>query len=214
MPVRLIALDIDGTLLDSRWRFRKPIERPSLKRPNVVLKLRWLPAGATTLPFRWYRKIDSPLTMIVNNGALIRSKEGRTQVRHLLPRAVANKTLEVTKPWRECAAVIFDRPSAEQVMIESLNPDDSLRAGYYSRNREFIAFAKPLETCLTEDPIQVMFNGDVVGMRQLAAQLRRAVCKEFALVTIYAKKICDDRCDQPVVLKRLLAGGVGSAARH
>ena len=52
-------------------------------------------------------------------------------------------------------------------MVESLDPDDSLRAGYYSRNREFIAFANPLETCLTEDPIQVMFSGNIAPIREI-----------------------------------------------
>src|ERR1700681_3617249 len=114
MPVRLIALDIDGTLLDSRSQIseanRAAIPEPA-KRGIEVARV----TGRRydfALPVA--QKIESPLTMIVNNGALIRSKEGRTHVRHLLPRAVAKKALEVIKPWRECAAVVFDRPSSEQ----------------------------------------------------------------------------------------------------
>jgi Cof subfamily protein (haloacid dehalogenase superfamily) len=190
MPVRLIALDIDGTLLDSRWQISEANRAAIAEATKRGIEVALVTGRRYDFALPVAQKIDSALTMIVNNGALIRSKEGRTYVRHLLPRAVAKKALEITKPRREYAAVVFDRPSAEQVMIESLDPDDSLRAGYYSRNRDFIAFAIPLETCLTEDPIQVMFSGNIAPIREIEAALRGApFAKEFALaVTIYAKK--------------------------
>ena len=128
-----------------------------------------------------------PLTMIVNNGALIRSNDGRTHLRHLLTQRVAEQVLHLTKPWREGAAVIFDRPLENQLMLERLDPDDSLRYAYYSRNKEFIGLANPLETCLTEDPIQVMLSGKVAPMREAERALRGApFAEEYALaVTMY-----------------------------
>ena len=55
---------------------------------------------------------------------------------------------------------------------------------------EFIGIAKPLETCLTEDPIQVMLSGKVVLMRGAESALRGAPFAEnFALaVTSYESK--------------------------
>jgi hypothetical protein len=190
MPVRLIALDIDGTLLDSRWQISEANRAAIAEASKRGIEVALVTGRRYDFALPVAQKIDSPLTMIVNNGALIRSKEGRTHVRHLLPLGIAKKTLEITKLWRGCTAVVFDRPSAEQVMIESLDPDDSLRSGYYSRNRDFIAFAKPLENCLTEDPIQVMFSGNIAPVREIEAALRAAsFAKEFTLaVTIYAKK--------------------------
>jgi hydroxymethylpyrimidine pyrophosphatase-like HAD family hydrolase len=128
--------------------------------------------------------------MIVNNGALIRSKEGRTHLRHLLPKHTAAQVLHLTSQWREGAAVIFDRERENQLMLESLDPDDSLRYAYYSRNLEFIGLANPLESCLTEDPIQVMLSGKVGPMRKAEAALRGAsFAEEFALaVTCYESK--------------------------
>jgi len=126
----------------------------------------------------------------VNNGALIRSKEGRTHLRHLLPQSIARQVLELTRPWREGAAVIFDRPLQNQLMLEVLDPDDSMRYAYYSRNKEFIGIAKPLETCLTEDPIQVMLSGKVAPMREAESALRGTPFAEnFALaVASYESK--------------------------
>src|ERR1700682_2847317 len=122
MPVRLIALDIDGTLLDSHWQLSEANRAAIAEATKRGIEVALVTGRRYNFAMPVAQKIDSPLTLIVNNGALIRSKEGRTHVRHLLPRAVAKKALEVIKPWRECAAVVFDRPSSEQVMVESLNP--------------------------------------------------------------------------------------------
>lgn len=190
MPVRLIALDIDGTLLDSRWQISEANRAAIAEAARRGIEVALVTGRRYDFALPVAQKIDSPLTMIVNNGALIRSKEGRTHVRHLLPRAIARNVLQITQPWRDGAAVVFDRPSAEQVMIESFNPDDSLRSAYYSRNKEFIGLADPLESCLTEDPIQVMFSGNIAPLREAEAALRAApIADKFALaVTVYAKK--------------------------
>jgi hypothetical protein len=190
MPVRLIALDIDGTLLDSRWQISEANRAAIAEAARRGIEVALVTGRRYDFALPVAQKIDSPLTMIVNNGALIRSKEGRTHVRHLLPRDIARNVLQLTQPWRDGTAVVFDRPSSEQVMIESFNPDDSLRCAYYSRNKEFIGLADPLESCLTEDPIQVMFSGNIAPLRQAEAALRAApIADKFALaVTIYAKK--------------------------
>lgn len=190
MPVRLIALDIDGTLLDSRWNLSLANRTAIAEAHRRGIEVALVTGRRYDFAMPVAQKIASPLTMIVNNGALIRSKDGRTHVRHLLPRATAAKVLQMTQAWREGTAVVFDRPTVEQVMIESLDPDDSLRYGYYTRNKEFIGLAKPLELCLTEDPIQVMFSGNIAPMREVEALLRSAeFADEFALaVTVYAKK--------------------------
>jgi Cof subfamily protein (haloacid dehalogenase superfamily) len=192
MPVKLIALDIDGTLLDSHWLVseanRKAIAEAARRGIEVALVTGRRYDFAMPVARQLYTPLTSlNLTMIVNNGALIRSNDGRTHLRHLLPQRVADQVLRLTKPWREGAAVIFDRPAENQLMLERLDPDDSLRYAYYSRNKQFIGLANPLEACLTEDPIQVMLSGKVAPMRDAERALRGAeFAQEFALaVTMY-----------------------------
>ena len=180
--MRLIALDIDGTLLDSRWQLPEANRAAIAEATRRGIEVALVTGRRYDFAMPVARQMDSPLTMIVNNGALIRSKEGQTHLRHLLPRDTAQQVLELTRPWREGAAVIFDRQLQNQLMLEVLDPDDSLRYAYYSRNKDFIGLAKPLESCLTEDPIQVMFSGKVRPMRDAEAALRGAsFVKEFAL---------------------------------
>src|SRR6266851_1744135 len=172
MAVKLIALDIDGTLLDSRWQIPEANRAAIAEATRRGIEVALVTGRRYDFAMPVARKLDSPLTMIVNNGALIRSKEGRTHLRHVLPKQTAAQVLHLTSEWREGAAVIFDRERENQLMLEVLDPDDSMRYAYYSRNKEFIGLANPLESCLTEDPIQVMLSGKVEPIRKTEAALR------------------------------------------
>jgi Cof subfamily protein (haloacid dehalogenase superfamily) len=190
MGVRLIALDIDGTLLNSRWEVspanREAIAEATRRGIEVVI----VTGRRYDFALPVVRQIDSPLTMIVNNGALVRTNNGATHLRHLLPKQTAHSVLQATASWRHAAAVVFDRPMANQVILEKINWSDATRAGYYARNRDFLAEACPLETCLDEDPIQVMFTGQVEPMRQAEQALRAVPFRgSFSLaVTVYEDK--------------------------
>jgi Cof subfamily protein (haloacid dehalogenase superfamily) len=190
MPIRLIALDIDGTLLSSHFtvsdRNRAAIAEATRRGIEVAL----VTGRRYDFALPVAQQIESPLTMIVNNGALVRTKEGRTHLRHLLPRETARRVLQITQPWRESASVVFDRPMANQVMLEHIDLEDGLRGAYYQRNLPFLAEARPLESCLNEDPIQVMIAGPVRPMREAEQALRGVpFVAEFALaVTLYESK--------------------------
>jgi Cof subfamily protein (haloacid dehalogenase superfamily) len=190
MAVRLIALDIDGTLLDSRWQLPEANRAAIAEATRRGIEVALVTGRRYDFAMPVAHQLDSTVTLIVSNGALIRSKEGHTHLRHLLPKQTAARVLHLTSEWREGAAVIFDRERKNQLMLESLDPDDSLRYAYYSRNMEFIGLARPLESCLTEDPIQVMLSGRIEPMREAEARLRGAAfAEEFRLaVTSYASK--------------------------
>lgn len=174
MSVRLIALDIDGTLLDSRWQLSDANRAAVAEASRRGIEVALVTGRRYDFAMPIAHQLSCPLTMIVNNGALIRSATGETHLRHLLDQDTARSVLESTKPWREGAAVIFDRPVQNQIMLESLREDDSIRYAYYQRNLDHIGIASPLENSLTEDPIQVMFSGTVAEMRTVESILRAA----------------------------------------
>jgi len=190
MPIRLIALDIDGTLLNSRWEVSPANQAAIAQATHLGIEVALVTGRRYDFALPVVRQIDSPLTMIVNNGALIRSKDGHTHLCHLLPRQTAKLVLESTRPWREGTAVVFDRPQTNQVMLETVDWTEPIRGGYYTRNRAFLGQASPLESCLTEDPIQVMFTGQVAPMRAAEQVLRQTPFSHlFALaVTVYEAK--------------------------
>jgi Cof subfamily protein (haloacid dehalogenase superfamily) len=190
MAIRFIAVDIDGTLLNSKLEVsaanREAIAEATRRGVEVAL----VTGRRYDFAMPVARQIDAPLTMIVNNGALVRRNDGKTMLRHLLPQEIARHVVMATDEWRYATAVVFDRPQANQIMLQSIDWDDPTRGGYYRRNREYLAEAKPLESCLTEDPIQVMYTGTVAAMREAELALRRLpFAEEFSVAaTVYEDK--------------------------
>jgi Cof subfamily protein (haloacid dehalogenase superfamily) len=186
MSIRFIALDIDGTLLDGASLLpeanRQAVEAAVAQGIEVAL----VTGRRFDFALPIAQQMACPLTMIVNNGALVKSKDGTTHLRKLLHRKTAHAVLQRTTEFRDGAAVVFDRASADQVIYERINWDDPQRRAYFLRNREFIAQISPLEDSLTEDPIQVMFTGQVEAMRQAEKSLQSAPERDdFALATTY-----------------------------
>jgi Cof subfamily protein (haloacid dehalogenase superfamily) len=167
-------MDIDGTLLDSRAQMPEENARAVAEAASRGIEI----VLVTGRRFDFARPIadalECDLHLIVNNGALIKSKEGETHQQFLLPSDTARQVLEATPEFRAIAGVVFDRPLAGQVIFESLDWDDPRRSGYFRRNRPYIAEVSPLMDCLNgEDPIQVLYTGACLpirsAMRQLAA---------------------------------------------
>ncbi len=135
-----------------------------------------------------------PLTLIVNNGALVKDRSGASVMRHMLDRDVARHVLAETHVHRESVAIMFDRPMGDdmrQMIYEHMDWSHPNSRGYFEKNKAFIAqSAVPLADTLTEDPIQVMFNGSVAPMRALVDALRAtAAADRFTVaITEYEKR--------------------------
>jgi Cof subfamily protein (haloacid dehalogenase superfamily) len=171
--IRLLAIDIDGTLLDGRGRLpdthRDALVEASARGIEVAL--------ATGRSFHFtdavIDRLPIPLTLIVNNGAVVKRKTGETEWRHVLDREVARRILAETPHLEDSVAIVFDRPGERQIVFERMDWTHPNRRGYYEKNKAYIAAATaPLADALVEDPIQVMFNGSVEPMRALVATLR------------------------------------------
>jgi Cof subfamily protein (haloacid dehalogenase superfamily) len=190
VAVKLIALDIDGTLLDSKWKLPEANRAAIAEAARRGIEVALVTGRRYDFAMPIARNIGSPLTMIVSNGALIRTQDGETRLRHLLACETAARVLELTKPWRDGTAVVFDRPRENQVILETLETDDPMRSAYYARNQGFLAVAQPLESCLVEDPIQVMLSGKIEPMQDAEGILRQAaLAKEFGVAsTVYKSR--------------------------
>jgi HAD superfamily hydrolase (TIGR01484 family) len=117
--------------------------------------------------------LPASISLIVSNGAVERGLDGSTFARRLLDRQVARRVLHAMRDYRDATALVFDRDAERQVVFETMDWEHPGRQKYWSRNNSHIAQSVPLEDALTEDPIQVMFNGAVDLMRPLAELLRK-----------------------------------------
>ncbi|MBZ5696437.1 MAG: Cof-type HAD-IIB family hydrolase [Acidobacteriia bacterium] len=172
MPVKLIAMDLDGTLLDSQSRLREEnaaaITEAAARGIEIVI--------VTGRRFDSARAIAAELAcdvhLIVSNGALIKSKSGETHQRQLLPATTAQRVLEATQEFRSCAGVIFDRPLANQVIFERVNWEGPFVGAYLRRHREHVGEVAPLTACLNgEDPVEVLFLAECEKIRRAMSAL-------------------------------------------
>src|SRR5262245_15819521 len=136
--IRLIALDLDGTLLNNS----SEIPEANLRAIQAAVDRGIEVALVTGRRFDFARPVAEAIpcsvTMIVNNGAVVRSKDGTTHLRHLLPRETALRLLAHMEPFRRRAALVFDRPRENQVIYEEIEWHDPRRRAYLLRNREYI----------------------------------------------------------------------------
>ena len=170
--IRLLAIDIDGTLLDSRGRLPDAHKEALAEASARGVAIALVTGRSFHFTHHVTDAVDLPLTLIVNNGAVVKRPDGTTLMRHMLPRDTARRVLEGISGFDDSVALVFDRDDERQIVFEHMDWTHPNRKGYYERNKAYIAAASPLVHAIDEDPIQVMFNGSVAPMRALASALR------------------------------------------
>ena len=105
MSIRLIALDLDGTLVNSQWEISEKdlqaLAAASERGIQVVVVTGRRPRAAAP----YVAKIPFPVTTITSNGALIRTPTGEVAYQNFLPRDVALKVLEIVHEYRPYTVV-------------------------------------------------------------------------------------------------------------
>jgi Cof subfamily protein (haloacid dehalogenase superfamily) len=165
--IRLIGIDLDGTLLDSGGRL--PADNAAAVHAAVDAGIHVAIVTGRSYPFARpaVEGLPASVSLIVSSGAVERRMDGSTVTRRLLGRGTAQQVLEATAAHRHSAALVFDRDHAGQLVYESMDWSQPGRKAYWKRNQAFIQQSVPLEAALTEDPIQVFFSGGAREMRTL-----------------------------------------------
>ena len=174
MP-RLLALDIDGTLLDSSGQLPEANRRAIAQAIDLGVEVALATGRRYDFARAVFEQLPSPLTLILSNGAVVKTRDGRTLMRRLLPRETARQILAAVPEHRHEAAVTFDRPRDAQIVYQAIDWDHPRHQRFFAANRPFLAEVNPLEDCLTEDPVQIMFTGGCADMRRLFNELRDGV---------------------------------------
>jgi hypothetical protein len=175
--VRLIAIDIDGTLLDSKAQ---------VSQANLDALRRAYEAGVETILVTGRRhrfalpiaeSLGFDLWIISSNGAVTRSTRGESFHRDLMPQATALKLCRHMRDFRDYSVITFDRDSMGAIVCENHDRLYGVIQRWMEKNAPYIEYVSPIENALIEDPIQVMFCGPV-HLMQTAQE--RLVNTEFA----------------------------------
>jgi Cof subfamily protein (haloacid dehalogenase superfamily) len=201
-PVRLVAIDMDGTLLPN---FIPTNGGQALSHRNAQA-LRAAQAAGITVAIATGRRMayttpllqdvnlraDTPL--ITSNGAVIRTLDGQLIDRFHLEARVARALCGLLRPY---GAVVFtfDRPGRPELVLEDLEQAHGRIALWVETNRNAIEIIKPLERAFDDgaDPIQGMVTGPVHKMKEAERALKSsewAASCECVRTEYPAKDVC------------------------
>jgi Cof subfamily protein (haloacid dehalogenase superfamily) len=181
-PIRLIAVDIDGTLLNSQFRISE-MDLQALRRANqqgIEVILVTGRRHAFALPIA--QQLGFDLWLISSNGAVTRSLQGEAFHRDLLPAATCLEVCAAMQEFRGNMVVTFDKESNGALVLERMDELTSSIRHWLEKNMQYIEFVVPIESALTSDPVQAMFCGTISRMQAAVRTLESKQVKDHITV--------------------------------
>lgn len=176
MPIRLLALDIDGTLLtplgELTPRNSAAIKQARQSGVQIVLVTGRRFNSARELVQRL--ELDVPL--VSHNGALTKNIETlQTIDYHPLDTEIARAIIGV---GRECCADIIccdDPDGLGKMVLEGVSMDNKSLHRYLDKYRESVVEVSDLLEYVDHPPIQIMFSGRCDPMDEFAENLKNEI---------------------------------------
>jgi Cof subfamily protein (haloacid dehalogenase superfamily) len=177
-PIRLIAVDIDGTLLNSQFRISE-MDLQALRRANqqgIEVILVTGRRHAFALPIA--QQLGFDLWLISSNGAVTRSLQGEAFHRDLVPAATCLEVCAAMQEFRGNLVVTFDKECKGALVLERMDELTSSIRHWLEKNMQYIEFVVPIERALTSDPVQAMFCGTISRMQAAVQTLESKQVKD------------------------------------
>lgn len=169
-PLRLVAIDMDGTLLpalSSQVSQRNAQALRAAQQAGITVAIATGRRAAYTVPLLDGLGLRADTPLITSNGAVTRTLGGELINRCHLPAQVARSLCGLLRPFG-VVVFTFDRPGRSELVLEDLEQAHGRIALWVEANRNAIEVVKPLEDGLPdgEDPIQGMVAGSVTRVRE------------------------------------------------
>jgi len=174
LPIRLLAVDIDGTLLNPQFQI-SDADMAALRRAhNEGIEVILVTGRRHTFALPIAQQLGFDLWLISSNGAVTRSLTAETFHRDLLPLETCRRLCEAMREFRGNTVLTFDVEGKGAVVLEHMRELNGSIQRWLEKNMEYIEFVIPLERSLTTDPVQAMFCGPIARMHE--ALNRLAAC--------------------------------------
>ena len=166
---RLVALDIDGTLL----RSDKTIS------PRTLLALRAARERGARLVLVTGRRLPAArraaaalgdVDLVLHNGALI-VENGQVLRCRPFSRELSREAIRIGRALGADPVVHAGQKGEGRLLVEGVRPSNTLLAYYVEKSHPDVVQVDDLETALDDDPLQVMFGGDAALMEELLPRL-------------------------------------------
>lgn len=165
-PIRLLAIDIDGTLLNHEFRISDGDLAALRRAHDLGIEVILVTGRRHTFALPIAQWLGFDLWLISSNGAITRSLSGQTFHRDLLPATTAKKLCEVMKPFRGNMVITFDKDEKGALVLERMDELGGSIQRWLEKNLQYIDFVIPIENSLKSDPVQAMFCGTIARMQQ------------------------------------------------
>jgi Cof subfamily protein (haloacid dehalogenase superfamily) len=182
-PVRLVAIDMDGTLLPTFSQSISPRNAEALRaaqRAGVTVAIATGRRTAYTAPLLEGLGLRADMPLITSNGAVTRTLGGEAVDRSHLQAHVARELCGLLRPFGTLVFT-FDMVGRGELVLEDLDQAHQRIALWVEANRNAIEVVRPLENALADgnDPIQGMVTGGVERMRQAEKALKASKWSKF-----------------------------------
>jgi len=175
-PIRLVAIDMDGTLLPTVGQALTPRVARALKaaqEAGITVAIATGRRAAYTAPILDGHGLRADTPLITSNGAVVRTLGGEAIDRCQLEARVARGLCGLLRPFG-VLVFTFDKPGRGELVLEELEQASGRISVWVEANRNAIEVVKPLELALIDgdDPIQGMVTGNLGMMRKAEAALK------------------------------------------
>jgi Cof subfamily protein (haloacid dehalogenase superfamily) len=174
VPIRLIATDIDGTLLNPQFQI-SPEDLNALRGAHDAgIEVVLVTGRRHTFALPIAQQLGFDLWLISSNGAVTRSLRGETFHRDLMPRQTCINVVSAMQEFRGNTVLTFDKETKGALVIEHLDELNGSIRRWLEKNMAYIDFVIPLERALVTDPLQTMFCGSMDRMSEALRVLESA----------------------------------------
>jgi Cof subfamily protein (haloacid dehalogenase superfamily) len=177
LPIRLLAIDIDGTLLNSLFEIPEANLEMLRQAHAAGIEVVLVTGRRHTFALPIAELLGFEVALISSNGAVTRSSTGELFHRDLLPLATARLLVEHMREFRGNTVLTFDMETKGALVLECMDELGRSIQRWLEKNMEYIEFVVPIEKALVTDPVQAMFCGAIERMHAALAALAAA---EFA----------------------------------
>jgi len=177
LPIRLLAIDIDGTLLNSLFQIPEANLEMLRQAHTAGIEVVLVTGRRHTFALPIAELLGFEVALISSNGAVTRSSTGELFHRDLLPVATARLLVEHMREFRGNTVLTFDKETKGALVLERMDELGRSIQRWLEKNMEYIEFVVPIEKALVTDPVQAMFCGAIERMHEALGALAAA---EFA----------------------------------
>jgi Cof subfamily protein (haloacid dehalogenase superfamily) len=165
-PIRLLAVDIDGTLLNPQFQIAERDLAALRRASDEGIEIVVVTGRRHTFALPIVQQLGLDLWVISSNGAITRSLSGETFHRDLLPAETCRKLCLAMREFRGNTVLTFDTESKGAIVLERMDELTASIQRWLEKNLQYIDFVIPIEDSLTTDPVQAMFCGPIARMHQ------------------------------------------------